>query len=357
MDLQSVESKQIIALVQEWINHSEQELEATFGIGGQVDSTTFLQIAQRLRIKNFELIPQDDRLSIITPKHVRLSLQGLGVLQQYCKDDKLAGKPFTAMIKDRTSKESTIDLKEYNVRIKSRREINLSRDDPSVREITDNWELQNKAFRLIRRWTFRGKGIRIDMSMVRSTPKDNKGQFMWVRSFLQHNIFKEPSHYEVEVELLRNEFTSTSETALKSLISGIGEVLRAIQKNTLLIRNSISESVKKEYGDLIKSDRFRGVSPITLELKNMSNEIDDAIPNIRKGYNVTDKADGLRAMGFINKNGELFLIDMSLNVYRTGLVNKKCANSLVDGEWVTNAKDGRAINHYLIFDIYYAKDS
>ncbi len=357
MDLQSVESKQIIALVQEWINHSEQELEATFGIGGQVDSTTFLQIAQRLRIKNFELIPQDDRLSIITPKHVRLSLQGLGVLQQYCKDDKIVGKPFTAMIKDRTSKESTIDLKEYNVRIKSRREINLSRDDPSVREITDNWELQNKAFRLIRRWTFRGKGIRIDMSMVRSTPKDNKGQFMWVRSFLQHNIFKEPSHYEVEVELLRNEFTSTSETALKSLISGIGEVLRAIQKNTLLIRNSISESVKKEYGDLIKSDRFRGVSPITLELKNMSSEIDDAIPNIRKGYNVTDKADGLRAMGFVNKNGELFLIDMSLNVYRTGLVNKKCANSLVDGEWVTNAKDGRAINHYLIFDIYYAKDS
>ncbi len=357
MDLQSIESKQVISLVQEWINYPEQELEATFGIGGQVDSTTFLQIAQRLRIKNFELIPQDDRLSIITPNHVRLSLQGLGVLQQYCKDDKLAGKPFTAMIKDRTSKESNVDLKEYNVRIKSRREVNLSRDDPSVREITDNWETQNKAFRLIRRWTFRSKGIRIDMSMVRSTPKDNKGQFIWVKSFLQHNIFKEQPHYEVEVELLRNEFTNTNENALKSLISGIGEVLRAIQKNTLLIRNSISESVKKEYGDLIKSERFRGVSPVTLELKNMTSEIDDDIPNIRKSYNVTDKADGLRAMGFVNKQGELFLIDMSLNVYRTGLVNKKCSNSLVDGEWVTTSKDGRAINHYLIFDIYYAKDS
>ncbi len=111
MDLRSTESKQIIALLQEWVNYPEQELEATFGIGGQVDSTTFLQIAQRLRIKNFELIPQDDRLSIITPNHVRLSLQGLGVLQQYCKDDKLVGKPFTAITKDKTSKERIVDLK------------------------------------------------------------------------------------------------------------------------------------------------------------------------------------------------------------------------------------------------------
>jgi hypothetical protein len=129
MDLYSTESKKIISLVQDWINYPEHELEATFGINGEVDSTTFLQIAQRLRVKGFDVIPQDDRLSIITPDHIRLSLQGLGVLQQYCKDDKLTGKPFTAMIKDRTSQESNVDLQEYNVRIKARREIPLSQDD------------------------------------------------------------------------------------------------------------------------------------------------------------------------------------------------------------------------------------
>jgi hypothetical protein len=47
---------------------------------------------------------------------------------------------------------------------------------------------------------------------------------------------------------------------------------------------------------------------------------------------------------------------MSLNVYRTGLKNPKCAESLVDGEWVTISKDGTSINHFLIFDIYYSKD-
>jgi hypothetical protein len=48
---------------------------------------------------------------------------------------------------------------------------------------------------------------------------------------------------------------------------------------------------------------------------------------------------------------------MSLNIYRTGLKNAKCSESLLDGEWVTISKDGNAINHYLIFDIYYSKDA
>ncbi len=353
MDLYSIETKQISNLVQDWSKRPEQELEATFGVGGQVDSTTFLQIAQRLRIKGFEVIPQDDRLSIITPNHIRLSLQGLGVLQSYCRDDKLQGKPFTAMIKDRTSIDSNVDLKEYNVRIKSRREISLNRDDPRVRELIDNWGTLNKAFRLIKRWTFRGKGVRIDMSMVRSTEKDQRGQYKWVKSFLENNIFKEPVHYEVEVELLRDDDTSTPQTALKCLISGVGEILRAIQKNTLLIRKSVADSVRADYTALVKSDRFRGVSPITLEVKNMISDIQDGIPNIRNGYNVTDKADGLRALGFCNKDGELYLIDMAMNIYRTGLKNEKCANSLLDGEWVTMNRYEKAINHFLIFDIYY----
>ncbi len=353
MDLYSTESKQISNLVLDWSKHPEQELEATFGVGGKVDSTTFLQIAQRLRIKGFEVIPQDDRLSIITPNHIRLSLQGLGVLQAYCRDDKLQGKPFTAMIKDRTSQDSNVDLKEYNVRIKSRREIELSRDDPRVRELIDNWASLNKAFRLIKRWTFRGKGIRIDMSMVRSTPVNERGQYKWVKSFLENNIFKEPVHYEVEVELVRDDDTATPQLALKSLISGVGEILRAIQKNTLLIRKSVADSVRAEYANLIKSDKFRGVSPVTLEVKNMVSDIQEDIPNIRSGYNVTDKADGLRALGFCNKDGELYLIDMAMNVYRTGLKNEKCANTLLDGEWVTMSRHEKAINHYLVFDIYY----
>lgn len=354
MDLSSDNFRAINQFIQDWSKDKKLELETTFGAGGVVESNTFLQIAQRLRDKGFELIPQDDRLSIITPNHIRLSLQGLGVLQSYCKDDKLEGKVFTAMFKDRAFPDSNIDLKEYDVRIKVRREEELSKDDPRVVALLNNWDTQKKAFRLIRRWTFRGKGIRIDMSMVRQTPNvPGRGEYQWVTSFQQKNVFKEVPRYEVEVELLHDtEFTDTPDKALKALISGVGEVERAIQKNSLLIRNSVANKVRNDYQTMVKTEKFRGVNPVTLEVKNMVEEIDESIPNIRSGYNVTDKADGLRTMGYVDKSGEFFLIDMSMRVYRTGLKNEKCAQSLVDGEWVTISKDERAINHYLIFDIY-----
>lgn len=358
MDLTSDQSKNIHKFIQDWFKDRKLELEATFGQGGVVDSTTFLSIANRLRNKGFDVIPQEDRLSIITPSHIRLSLLGIGVVQQYCKDDTLKGKVFSAMFKDRAFPDSNIDLNEYNIRFKVRREEELSDNDPRVEALLNNWENQKKAFRLIRRWTFRSKGVRIDMSMVRQTfIVPGRGDFQWTNTFQQQNLFKQPPRYEVEVELLHDtEFTNTPENALKYLINGIGEVQRAIQKNTLLIRNSVANAVRNEYNIMTGNEKFRGVNPVTLKTINMIEDIDPDIPNIRSGYNVTDKADGLRTMGFVNKEGELFLIDMNLNVYRTGLKNKKCSQSLVDGEWVTISKDGNNINHYLIFDIYYSKD-
>ena len=151
MDLTSDQSKLINKFIQDWVKDKKLELETTFGTTGVVDSTTFLQIAQRLRNKGFELIPQDDRLNIITPSHIRLSLQGLGVLQQYCRDDILQGKLFTAMFKDRAFPDSNIDIKEYDVRFKIRREDELSQDDPRVVDLISNWAEQKKAFRLLRR--------------------------------------------------------------------------------------------------------------------------------------------------------------------------------------------------------------
>ena len=355
MDLTLDQSNQLTGFVQKWSKDKKFELETTFGVGGVVTSNIFLQIAQRIRTKGFEVIPQNDRLSIITPNHLRLSIEGLGVIQSYCKDNSLENKVYTAMFKDRAFPDSNIDLHEYDMRFKMRREEDLSVNDPRVVAIAKGWENQKKAFRLIRRWSFQGKGIRIDMSIVRQTPTNpDRGDYQWATTFLQTNILQEPPRYEVEVELLHGtEFTDSAEKALKALICGVGEVQRAIQKNTLLIRNSISAQVRTGYQLITGTDKFRGVGPVTLQLKNISQEMDEVIPNIRTGYNVTDKADGLRAMGFVDKSGELFLIDQSMNVYRTGLKNEKCAGSLVDGEWVTMAKNGEAINHYLLFDIYY----
>jgi len=361
MDIRKAEFDQLKRLTQEWLDHPEQELEATFssgasglgGLGGQVNSTTFAAIAKRLKNRGYTSVTQEDKLNIITPKHVRITLSGLGVIQQYCRDDRLSGRTFSAIIKDRTAQNATLDLEEYGVRIKARRERELGEKDPDVTELLDQWKVQQKAFRLLRRWTFKGDGIRFDLSMVRQTKRNVRGEYRWVSKFTQQDVSKEVPIYEVEVELERKENDSV-DSAIQRFVKGIGEILRGIQKCPLLIRESVKRQVFAGYKQLTKTDKFRGVSTRTLELANMVSQIEPGSPNIREGYNVTDKADGLRTMGYVTETGHLFLIDNGPNVYETGLEMKTCANSLVDGEWITKNLANEAIHQFLIFDIYFS---
>jgi predicted NAD-dependent protein-ADP-ribosyltransferase YbiA (DUF1768 family) len=353
MDIRKAEFDQLKKLVQDWLDHDEQELEATFGATGQVSSTTFAAIGKRLKNRGYTSVTQEDTLNIITPKHVRITLNGLGVIQQYCRDDRLVGRTFSAMIKDRTARDANLDLEDYSVRIKTRRERTLGEKDADITELLDQWTVQQKAFRLLRRWTFRGEGIRFDLSMVRQTKRNARGEYRWISKFTQQDISIEPAVYEIEVELERLE-NDTVDAAMQRLVKGVGEVLRGIQKNPLLIRNSIKRQVLAAYRELTKTDRFRGVSTRTLELKHMVTQIEPNTPNIREGYNVTDKADGLRTMGYVNEIGRLYLIDNAMNVYETGLLVEGCAKSLVDGEWITKNTAHESIHQYLIFDIYFA---
>ena len=167
MDIRKAELDQMKRLVQEWIDHPDQELEATFGLTGQVNATTFEAIGKRLKNRGYTSVTQEDKLNIITPKHVRISLSGLGVIQQYCRDDKLATKEFSAMIKDKTVRDSNLDLEDYQVRIKTRRERELGQKDADIVELLDKWVGQQKAFRLLRRCSCRSERDAVAKSSCR----------------------------------------------------------------------------------------------------------------------------------------------------------------------------------------------
>ena len=356
MELNKAETENLKKQISSWLEHQDYELESTFG-KGTVDATTFFQVAQRLRSKGLRELSQEDRLTITTPEHVRFTIQSMGVIQQYCRDDTLSGKPFAAMIKDRASADSQIDFKEYEVRVKTRREILMANDEERIRELFSRWPNQKKGFRMMRRWSFEEPdgGIRYDLSIVRSTARSSNGEFKWQRKFTDQDISQAPYLYEVEVELLRKD-GDTADIALKRLIKGIGEVLRGIQKSSILIRKSKKDKVLESYKEFVKSSKFLGCYSVTLQQSNFTDVVEDNTPNIRTGYNVTDKADGLRCLGYTDSNGELYLIDMGLNVYRTGLQQKYCRESIIDGEWVTRTRNKEAINQFLAFDIYYAAD-
>ena len=355
MELNSAEATNLKKRIEDWITSPNQELEATFGVDGKVDVVTFLTVAKRLRARGYRSIAQEDRMTVTLPDHTRFSLQGLGTIQEYCKDDIMAGKNFIVMIKDRTVADANVDLLDYDVRVKLRREIGLDKEDAKVRDVFTTWKQQKKAFRVIRRWTFEGDGLVIDLSIVRSTMRDVNKNYKWQRLFRDQDVMGSVPEYEIEVELVRME-GDTPENAMKRLIKGVGEVLRGIQKHTFLMRKSVKDKVLRGYRDLVGMDRFRGVAPVTLEMPNFLKDHDDDVYNIRNGYNVTDKADGLRVMAFCDSKGEMFMLDMGLAVYKTGLTNQACRSSLLDGEWITQTKDGRPVQQLLFFDIYYDTD-
>jgi predicted NAD-dependent protein-ADP-ribosyltransferase YbiA (DUF1768 family) len=358
MELYAAEAESIKKRVEEWMLHSNYELEATFGRPGrigEVDATTFLAVAQRLRAKGYRALPQGDYMTVTTPEHLRFTIGSLGVIQAYCEDDTMAGKPYDVMIKDRATAESQVDLDDYGVRIKVRRETSLASDDAQVVKLFETWPAQKKAFRMIRRWSFEGDGIQIDMSIVRSTMKLKSGDFKWQRKFRDQDVMNNPPTYEIEVEL-RHMPEDTAGSATKRVIKGIGEILRGIQKNSILIRNSVADRVRGAYKELTGTDLFRGPALITLQKENFVKDHPEKTPNIRDGYNVTDKADGLRCLGFVDAKGDLYLIDMAMTVYRTGLRNAALRLSLVDGEWVTQTKDKKPMQQFLAFDIFYATD-
>ena len=271
-------------------------------------------------------------------------------VKKYCYDDTMAGKAFVAIIKDRNvsrdvETKTNIDLKDYDVRIKARREKPFTAEDIQIKTKLESWASQKKYFRLIRRWTVHSNGLIFDVSMVRNSRSPTL-------TFQEANILRQTPVYEIEVELERPDKTDgLINTYYTKLIQGIGEILRGIQGNTILIRNSVKTKVLEDYRELTKLDVFRGVAPVTLGVRHMVAEKTEA--NIRDGYNVTDKADGLRVHGFTDKKGELFMIDMSMNVYKTGLNKEMCKGVLLDGEYVTKDKEGKGIQSLLFFDIYY----
>lgn len=383
MEISASDLDKIKSMVVTMLKGPDVELEATFGRGGQVDVETFLRVAKRLSALGYSVVPQSDKLNILLRDQVRLSIENMGQIQQYCRDDRAFGKTLTTIRKDRSpGVVVTHILGEYNVMVKTRRELPLSYNEDSIADCDRalqlafaQWDNQPKAFRMIKRWTFEKDGVRFDLSMIRSTSKDREGHYKWAKKFHDEDIMSNEPVYEMEVELMRDYYMSIADkkeqesTAVKRLSGAIGVVLRGMQNNNLLIKESEVRTAFNDYRSLVGGDGFRGVKPITLMKENMmaDSEADDTITTIRSDYNVTDKADGLRVHGFVDKAGELFMIDMNMRFYKTGFHNKDLAHTLVDGEWVTVGKETiddtsditlhEVLNNLYIFDIYYFKGS
>lgn len=359
LELHSSEVSSIDTLYKAWERSTDSELEASFK---SLDYTNFLNVIKHFRAIGLSEEPQEEKLNIMVSGGLRFTIVGDAAVRAYCRDNTLTGKKFHVIKK--TKKLATadgmteVDLKEYDVRIKIRREQMLDKTNHQVIDALSKWSTLPKSFRYIKRFQFKSgihEGIVFDASLVRESRKNTAGGYVTSINFNATQMMKSPLHYEMEVELNRG-------GEQKSLLIGITTVLRGIQRSYILVRNSIKKAILSQLSAQTGvRNGFPGVQPITLLREHMATEASSDTANIRFGdYNVTDKADGQRNFLIVARDGRLYMIDRNLNVYNTGrrlgdVETAEWNGAILDGEWVTNDKEDKPISRYYAFDILYGR--
>lgn len=372
MDLRRTDVDALNKLGSLWKTTPGAEFEAMLT---GLDLTGWQDVIQYLRSLGMREAPQIVKLNICLSNDIRLTLEGAGVIQAYCRDNRIGDKPFVAMLKETIADAEPVTLGSYSAKAKLKREIPLANDDIRVKEALQRWDQLGKHFRNIQRFEFVAPGgvpLRFDVSIVR----ENAGRP--ARTFQEARVTTQPPRYEVEVELTGVRASTAPEKAASLILRGLSWLLQGRQRSFVLVSAQATDYVLGSLGRIFGGSssgsgsgrnrnggrggpfRYPGPQPATLERRNLVDAGEPGIPNLRSmpgGYNVTDKADGLRCLLFVADNGRIFLVDGGGRVYATGKqVDPSAAAGLVlDGEWIRRDRKGAVVSHYYAFDILAAK--
>lgn len=345
----------------------------------------------------------DVKTGIVKTSNIRAEIVGINMVEEYCKYNdiqKLLDMPaynpntvkFTQKMNEK-AKDGTylkpVDFEDMNFRVSYQVESDYSLRSPTIQTMISSWSKSKFEFRYMNRVRFSHPDYPVfaDLSIVRSskTRRSDKGQVPIPEYTVQKaNLFKNPEVYEIEFELDNSRVGSgtpfNDATLLMDAIRKcIRVVLSGIQGTNYPIPTSEKEVVLDSYMKLLYPDKedsddenekdkkepeqkrkmnrpFIGPSSVTLQMENILEPIEGStLPNIREHFTVTDKADGDRALLFINETGLIYFIDKNMNVMFTGCKTdeKTCYNSILDGEHIKYDKNKKFINLYAAFDIYF----
>jgi len=316
--------------------------------------------------------------------NVRVEIQSLEEIQKYCRTNSLKDiyqnnpmiinfiKKVPRFIDNK--KIFPVDFDDFNFRVSYQIEENLNLGIKKY--IMNNWENNKKVFRYINRVTFKHPSypVNIDISIVKTSKYNNVDkQLISTYNIEDSEVFKNKERIEIELEVVNKEVGpgtefNTPNKLIVSLKKVIKFILSGLQSTNYPISYKEQNDVINEYMKLLYKEsynpnkitlqNFIGPQSVTLQITNISNNdenINTTEPNIRNNYVVTDKADGIRHLLFINKDGKIYLINTLMNIIFTGALtlNKDIFNTILDGELITNDKYGTYINLFAVFDIYY----
>jgi mRNA capping enzyme/mRNA capping enzyme, catalytic domain len=322
---------------------------------------------------------------------IRTELSGLHNIQEYCKtnDIKSIYKSNPASFKFIHKKSAKIgnefmrpvDFDDFNFRVSYQNEIEVKYGIKNY--MMESWRKSKKEFRFINRVSFEHQDYPfiIDISIVKYANRgpdkygrENRGPMIRVYTVGESNVFENQEIYEIEIEVNNSAIGpgtrfDSPKLVVESLRKVIKYILGGLQGTNYPISYPEQQQVLDSYMNLIWRDEydpkkritsqfFIGPNSITLQLVNIGKVDENSNePNIRKNFVVTEKADGERHLMYISDIGKVYLINTNMDIIFTGskTYNKECFNTLLDGELIVHDKNGKFINLYAAFDVYYVK--
>ena len=360
-----------------------------------------------LRINN-EYLDNSGRKRL---SNIRTEMEGLKTIQEYCRKNTLPDKDILFSKKDiqftqknyykKTNEEGQVietikpaNFDDFNFRVSLQSEKTILKSSGFAKNIINNWNDNKKIFRYLNRTTFIHKDlpIQVDMSIVKESTKmkTSTGRYYSQPQYNinDSNVFNNPEKYEIEVEFIKektgtatpynteNHLDQVVKKMVRIILSGLQETNYPVsyseqEKIIQSYMNMLYGKKKEEHSDnmqkktnkhIVRRSNFIGPSSYTLQLQHIVSLDEEekkeiTIPNIRKNYTVTDKADGMRKMLFIDDIGKIYFIDTIMNIQFTGAKTNNMAliNTLLDGEHILHDKRENFINLYAVFDVYFIK--
>lgn len=376
---------------------SELELRfGTRGVNNPISKIDFDNVIQKLKSVGFQIENTNTYSLKIQSEYVdkksgqtklssvRVEINGLPDIQKYCRSNSLNDvnaiflQKNYAVVNEKTI--FPVNMDDYNFRVSYQKEKTIGSYSSFAENIRSSWEESKKIFRYINRVSLVHSDIpvRVDLSIVKDSSGERveyKGRTIYKSkpeyTFQSANVLDNPEKYEIELEILNNKVGTGTNYNNASLLMiqlkrAVKYILSGLQNTNYPISYTNIKEVGVEYLKLVHgkeyNDRmsmaprlFMGPSSATLQILNIApiNE-DSTIPNIRNNYTVTEKADGMRKLLFINKTGKIYLIDTNMNVQFTGACTKNISlfETILDGEHILHNKKKEFINLYAAFDVY-----
>ena len=340
MKIYKSEYEGLSRLITQEKERSDLELELIFQ---KVSLNDYQKMKSYLNQSQFNMIEETRMLRIFPDKsgNVRITINGEDGIQYYCENNKLLDGTY---IIERKQKEGSIDFDDLRARVNLKQETEVEYPIESLKTTM-------KRYRLLERTTYMSKDevFRFDISCVRSDMKKS-------RSFLNSKVLLNPKRYEIEIEILENELDTRD--IVKQLMKYISHYNFVISEFRHTLRKQQADDIMKKYMRLIGVTNARhfwiGPKPVSLEHKHLDKDSDI---NILQNYCVTEKADGLRCLLFIDNIGDIYAINTNSKIYplKINITDENYHNSVLDAEYIFKNKEGKRLEIYAVFDIYYKK--